>query len=357
MVSNKQQENEILEKMKYLKVDVHRDPRKVAAGRAAFLQEANKIAKSVSPEQEQRHKKWNQKQTTHFFVRRKERAPMLTTLTSILIAIGLLLGGGGVTVAAAQASLPEDALYNLKLLSESTLMSVTSSPDSQFDLALDFLDRRAAEIEDLVLAGEMPSDETQTRYRDQVEQAIILALNLPADQVSQAFEQIQNHLQTQDEAFVMLQNNGAETQNMVLSQTRNMIQERLQILEVGLNNMNQNQQQNGNPAELLTPLSGLGNQPTTETGNGNPWTTGTPTPGSGYGPGESSNPWTTGTPTPGSGYGPGESSNPWTTGTPTPGSGYGPGDGTGYCTTCTPAYNGQTSSTPGQGNDSGAGHH
>lgn len=339
----------LLNKLKSLnKIDVTRDPKKAAEGRAIFLHESEEIAQHVSPQENRRHKNWNQKDQSQFMQRRKERAPMLSTLTSILLAITIFLGGTGITVAAAQSSLPEDTLYDLKLFTETLLMDVTSSPDSQFDLALDLVDRRADEIIELVSSGEIPTDETQTRYRDQVEQAIVLALNLLPENVLPAFEKIQIHLQTQEEAFTQIQNNGTETAIMALAQTRNMVQERLQILENGQYNMLQTQQQQqlqeqiGNPDQQSTSQSDQGTQTAPGTGGGNPWTTGIPTPGSSYGSGESN--------------------NPWMTGTPTPNSGYGPGDGTGECTTCTPTGNSQGGSiqptkTQQKGPNGGSGNH
>lgn len=329
MSLNNETDPELIRKLSVLKkVDPIRDPERAAKGRALFLQESAEVAQTVSFQEKRRHKNWNQKGPSQFFMRRKERAPMLSTITSILLAVSIFLGGTGVTVAAAQSSLPDEMLYDLKLLSETVLMDVLSNPESQFDLSLDLIDRRADEITELISSGEIPTDETQIRYQDQIEQAILLALNLPQDKVVLAFEKIQNHLQTQEEAFTQIQNNGTETAIMSLTQTRNMIQERMQILENGQYNMLQTQEQQqlqeqfGNPDQQGSPqLDQGGTQAAPGTGDGNPWTTGTPIPGSSYGPGESD--------------------NPWTTGTPTPGSGYGPGDGTGDCSTCTPTGNNQ----------------
>lgn len=344
MTSNNEFDPKLVEKIRKMQTKPVRDPQKTASGRAAFLQESAEIAESVSQIENRRHKNWNQKDQSQFLKRRKEHSPMLSTFASIMIALSLLLGGSGITVAAAQASQPGDILYDIKLLSENTLMDLTANPDSQLNLALDLVDRRANEIQDLLVAGEIPTEETQTRYRDQIEQAIILALNLPEDKVVPAFEKIQTRLQTQIEMLAQTRTNGSENSIAAMTQTRDMVQERLQILENGQTNLQQIQEQlriqnqTGNPGPQNTSSpTDQGSQSAPGTGNGNPWTTGTPTPGSGYGPGESS--------------------NPWTTGTPTPGSGYGPGDGTGDCTTCTPVQgeNMQPTDNPAQGGGNGSG--
>lgn len=328
-----------------------RDPEKAAAGRASFLRESAEIRQTVSQRQIPRHMNWNQKLNKKFMLRKKERVPMLSTITSIIIAVSILLGGSGLTVAAAQSSLPGEVLYEIKLLSENTALDLTTNPESQFELAIDLMDRRATEIQDLLLSGELLSEEIQNNYRTQIEQAIVLALNLPQDQVVQAFEEIQARLQIQEELFAQIQMNGSEAVSAALTQTRQTIQERMQILENGQTNMlqimeqQQIQEQNGNPGQQNGSQSSQETQSTPGTGNGNPWTTGTPTPGSSYGEGESNNPWTTGTPTPGSGYG------------------IGNGTGTGTCTSThvppqnSQGGNNQVSATPKNGNSGGSGNH
>lgn len=344
MASNNEFDPNIIKQLRKLQTNSTRDPQKSASGRATFLQEASEIAGSVTQINNRRHKNWNQKDQSQFLTRRKEYSPMLSTFASIMIALSLLLGGSGVTVAAAQASQPGDLLYNIKLLSENTLMDLTANPDSQLNLALDLVDRRANEIQELLIAGEIPTEETQTRYRDQIEQAIILALNLPEDKVVPAFEKIQTRLQSQIEMLSQTRTNGSENAIAAMTQTREMVQERLQILENGQNNLLQIQEQLRIQDQIGNPDQQNSSSPNTQESQ--------EAPGTGNG-----NPWTTGTPTPGSSYGPGESNNPWTTGTPTPGSGYGPGDGTGDCNTCTPVQGGnmQSTVTPRQGAGNGSG--
>ena len=237
---------------------------------------------------------------------------MFSTITAIILAISLLLGGSGATVAAAQASLPGDFLYDVKLLSEDALMGLTANPADQLDLALNLVDRRAEEIQSLLESGEIITDETQTQYRDQIEEAIMLSLSLPEDQVVQALEKVQTRLQTEEQTMLQTRTNGSESAIMALTQVRDTIQERLQIIENGQSNLLQIQEQLQNQQHLNNPDQKSTNAPTESgselapgTGDGNPWTEGTPTPGSGYGPGESNNPFAEGTPTPGSAYGPG----------------------------------------------------
>ncbi len=300
---------------KLLKVD-ERDPKAAAFGKVTFIDQARNFKAPVSVDENRRHKNWNQKSISNQHWLRKERKPVMSTLAAIIMAVSLLLGGSGVTVAAAQASLPDDVLYDIKLLSEEAYMSLQTTPASQFNVALDLVDRRLNEISDLYVSDEVPSDETQTRLREQIEESITLALNLPQEQVIMAFEQIQTRLQTEQQNLAQIQNQGNDQAIAAMFQTQNMIQERVQILDNGIKTYSQTQNQTGAPDQ---PGTGMGLSPTGEMGGGNPWTSGTPTPGSSYGPGENN--------------------NPWTNDTPSPGSSYGPGDGSGTCLDCSPSPN------------------
>lgn len=298
-------------KLDLLKETPSRDAQKAKTGRIQFLQEAQSTAPTVTQNEVLRHKKWLQNNIFFLGKNRKEHQFMFNLLSVIIIAASLILGGGGVTVAAAQTSQPDQPLYAVKLWSEDTRLGLTSSVESQFQLALEFTDRRAEEIQTMLNAAKVPSEEVQTRYVAQLQQAFQFALQMPDEKAIQALKQISTRMQAQLKMLEQVQNNPSPTAEAALLQTRTMLQERLNWLESGLSDpqqfMNQNKQQA--PAQ---------NQP--GTGDGNPWVEGTPTPGSGYGPGPGTGDCETCTPS-----GSGQGSNPWTTGTPTPGSSYGPG--------------------------------
>lgn len=292
---------EIIKKLEVLKSIPDRNPDKTLSGKTAFLNEASKIAAGVSPEANRRHNNWNQKNPINLFERRKERAPMLSTFASIVLAISLLLGGSGVTVAAAQASDPGDLLYNIKLLSENAVLDLTSDPESQFDIALDLVDRRSDEIVTLLSDGDLITDEIQTRYRDQIEQTILLAMNLPEDKIVQAFEKIQDRLYTQQQTLSQTKTNGSAESVAALIQTRDMLQVRLHILETSQMNLLQImeqlriQDQINNPEVGNSPTNfGEDAQNTPNPGNGN-----TDSPSMNNGDGQEGNsPWFTETPSP-----------------------------------------------------------
>jgi hypothetical protein len=315
-----------------------RDARRAAETRAAYLERARQMAETVSQSAKPRPITkgiW----IPLPFKKGKERFIMVNPILALVLVLTLMFGGGGATVAAAQTSLPDQPLYGLKLWSEDARLSLTSQPESGWQVALQFAERRIAEIRAMVEAGKQPDEALQLRYEAQLEQALRLAQNLPDEQALRALEQIRERLRLQEQEMSQLPAN-----QPVVARTRNMIQQRLQWVENGLQDPQQFRQRlqqrwlpdenppaqpgKGNPWTDETPTPGSGYGPG-GAGSGNPWTDETPTPGSGYGPGGagSGNPWTDETPTPGSGYGPGGagSGNPWTDETPTPGSGYGPG--------------------------------
>ena len=290
---------------------------------------------------------------------------MFGALGTILLIVSLVLGGSGATVAAAQNSLPDQALYPVKTWSEDVRTGLASSTQTRLELALEYTSRRAEEMQVMLRAGQTPPEAVQARMQAEIDLAIQLAAGQPDRQAVQAFEQIRQQLQAHEQVFLKLGKPADPQAEALLDRTRTLLQNRLNLCDVGLQDpdmlrqqlRDRDQKQDGSikpSAPALMPAS---------TGQGNPWTTGTPTPGSGYGfgPGDGAgttggnggnNPWTTGTPTAGSGYGPGPGdgsggNNPWTTGTPTPGSGYGPGP--------QPGDGGGDGSGPGSGTGGGTG--
>ncbi|HZU86250.1 MAG TPA: DUF5667 domain-containing protein [Anaerolineaceae bacterium] len=275
---------------------------------------------------------------------------MFSIFATIMIVVSLVLGGGGAVVQAAQSSQPDQSLYRVKLWSEDAHLSLTTDPQTQYQLALEFSTRRVEEIQYMLQAGNDLPEAVLARYQNQLEQTIRYASNLPVDQALQALEQIRTRLQTQQQTFLQIQSNGSANANASLTQSRQMVQEQLRQVEEGLADpvklreqiRQRDQQREQDPQNPATP-QGEATQADPGSGNGNPWTSGTPTPGSGYGPGDC----VTCTPS-----GNGQGSNPWTTGTPTPGSSYGPGPGTDPNMTCTPgsSYGPGPQTTPsGQG--------
>ena len=77
----------------------------------------------------------------------------LRNLTLIVVIAALLFGGIGITVAAAQASIPGDALYPVKSSLEQTRLSLAQDAGDRAQMRMGFAEQRLKEIAALVEEG------------------------------------------------------------------------------------------------------------------------------------------------------------------------------------------------------------
>ncbi len=316
---------------------------RASRGRAQFLYQAQEMRQAVTNRGGARHKGWI---VLPLF--RKKEPVRMSTLATILVILSLVFGGSTATIAAAQSALPDQPLYQLKLVSEDVGEKLAFENQIRFELALQFASRRLAEMEKLMLKGETPPEEVLTRYQNQMQNALRLAANMPEEDFTPALLRLRETLRQQEQIVRRLQE--LQPGLPLVKQLMAMIQTRLQLAENGLQDPLEFRNQvrtgqgedftppqgdgftpgdgvpNGGPGGVEPPGPGNGYSD----GNNNPWTGVSPEPGSGFSQ-EGGNPWTDDAPTPASGYGPGggNGDNPWTEGTPTPGSGYGGASGTG----------------------------
>ncbi|GAG33406.1 unnamed protein product, partial [marine sediment metagenome] len=78
---------------------------------------------------------------------------MVTTLTAILLALAVSFGGAGATVYAAQAALPGDVLYPVKIGLEDAQVALSTSQATGAQLHLDFAQNRMEETIALIAQG------------------------------------------------------------------------------------------------------------------------------------------------------------------------------------------------------------
>ena len=83
----------------------------------------------------------------------KARFSMVSLISTMGLVLGLVFGGAGATVLAAQESLPGQALYGVKTISEDARLELTTNPDAKFQLAMVLANRRAQEIGSLLQDG------------------------------------------------------------------------------------------------------------------------------------------------------------------------------------------------------------
>jgi len=261
--------------------------------RNKYLRKANMISRhSVSKLTVSRHKEWN-------FPILKELK--MGTLATIMIILGLMLGGTTATAYAAQDALPTDTLYPVKLLTEDIQFDLTGNTAAKLELALEFAETRISEIIQLKEEGLMPPEGVYAELENQIQQAILLSTQMGESNLEPALLQIRDRIQDQ---LKLMDGTG---DGSILLRTRTLLQERVQLIETGLGNLNgfyfeaqngwentplmnqgetqqnqiQNQNQEQNPGNNQSPTTVIDYTATSEIQNMNGTSGGNENPGSG----------------------------------------------------------------------------
>jgi hypothetical protein len=168
------------------------DRSEVAArsGLQAFLDEVTRLHPAVSGQPPRRLTGWMSKFT-------QERSPMFVLAIKLVLVLAVMLGGAGVTAAAAQSSLPNEALYPIKLLAEEAQLALAASPDAQIDAQLDHAQQRVSEMAQLNDRGAAIPADVPTRLQAQLQAALHIAAQLDDQHLPAALDRIQ--LRTQDQ--------------------------------------------------------------------------------------------------------------------------------------------------------------
>jgi len=96
---------------------------------------------------------------------------MVKAFTIILIVVVAALSGTGAVAAASQSSLPDQALYSVKIWTEDLRIGLASaSAEDTLNLALDFASRRVTEISTLTDQGVITPDSVATRLEIEIYQ-------------------------------------------------------------------------------------------------------------------------------------------------------------------------------------------
>lgn len=168
----------------------------LAADRYHFLEQAAQLRErttspsfthlspwAVSPGLLARLKTWTQKTLRWPFPpRTEERQPMFALLAKIIVIAALGLGAAGGTVAAAAGSLPDTALYPVKLGVEELRMALTGDPVEQAELAMEQVQARLGELQKLMVRGVEPTEETMNRFHVQLQNALQKMAQLEDDE-------------------------------------------------------------------------------------------------------------------------------------------------------------------------------
>lgn len=222
----------LFELLNELKPVAPRDPHAAVRARARFLSEA------VSLREQSRQSGWK-------LFPFKEKLAM-NILVSALVIAGLLFGGSA-TVSAAQDDLPNQPLYQVKLMSENARLWFVPDPIQKIDVLMEQAQTRLQEMQMLANAGIVPPVDVAVHAQERIQRALQIAVQL--DEASQlaAFQQIQTRLQTQEQQMLQLEQGPCLACVPMLQQTREMLQRQLREVENGLadpaNQQNQNQDQ------------------------------------------------------------------------------------------------------------------
>jgi hypothetical protein len=238
------------EKLGALRSIPPRNPAEAQRRRAAFLSEVAEVGLLVSKTSNDRHKGWKNP------FQKKEFRPMFTSIVAAIVAITLALGGAGVTVVAAQSALPGEALYGIKTASEDVRLAL-SGEATQLALNLEFSERRIEEISALKLGGQEVPEEVLDRLQAQIQNAFQIAAAQEDPLMLQTLEQLRARLQDQEALCTQLEE---QNQNHGLDQIKDMIQERIRLVENGLQDPQAFREQVGDglnrPEDQIVPGEG-----------------------------------------------------------------------------------------------------
>ncbi|MCF6277177.1 MAG: DUF5667 domain-containing protein [Anaerolineales bacterium] len=193
----------------------------------------------------------------------------MTTLVTILTIVGLLAGGGAGTVYAAQDSLPNEALYGVKIASENVQLQMAGNAQEELALHLEFAQHRTDEIAALLGEGVIPSEEVMLRLQAEMQAAFQLANGMEESAMLQAMQQTQTMLQAQMQTMTQLQQNASPNASAMLEQTRSMLQNQFMLAQSVMEGNNHPESQapgegfgpgmeDGMPSAEFTPGTGDG---------------------------------------------------------------------------------------------------
>jgi hypothetical protein len=89
---------------------------------------------------------------------------------TIAVVLLVALSSMGGTIYAAQAAMPDDLLYGVKILTEEVQVTLETDPEDKLDLYVSFASRRMQEIQAQVAAGEevKPYSKLSPIYRSRI---------------------------------------------------------------------------------------------------------------------------------------------------------------------------------------------
>lgn len=197
-----------------------RNPQVASRARAHFL------AQAVSASESQRRKGWG------FMIRKQQFAMNLAM--AILVIASLFVGG--TTVKAAQDDLPNEPLYEIKILSEDVGLQLQNDPEAKVDRLMELTQTRVQEISQLTESGQTPPERVRLRLEQHIQQTLQLCSNMEGAKLDQKLLQLRDQLQQYEQDMQSLQTYATQDEQPVLESTRRMLHTQLQLVNDGLLN-------------------------------------------------------------------------------------------------------------------------
>ena len=146
---------------------------------------------------------------------------MFALAIKLMLVFAVLLGGAGVAAAAAQSSLPNEALYPVKLFIEEVQWGSAQGLEAQIDVQLDHAQQRVSEMVQLTDRGAAIPGDVPVRLQTQLQTALQIAAQLDDPSMQAALDRIQLRMQDQLREMEQLHLNDAA---QALTQAREMAQ-------------------------------------------------------------------------------------------------------------------------------------
>ena len=157
----------------------------------------------------------------------------MNALISLALATALILGGGA-TAVAAQDDLPNQPLYQVKLMTENAALAMTGNPQLQANMLMNMAQTRVEEMAALAEEGITPPDQVRVRLQEQLQQTLKLAADMDDATLTQTLLQLRDRLKDQDRTMQQLQTHVDADTDPLLTQTRQMLQDCLRLVDDGL---------------------------------------------------------------------------------------------------------------------------
>ncbi len=188
-----------------------------AEARTNFLEQADKLRLEAA---RQAHAREQKKARTSTASTLFGRSGFFSLGRIVLLVLVLFFSGGAATVYASQGSLPGEGLYPVKVLSENTLLTFTTSPEKKLNLTLQFTDRRLDEITTLHNIGQPVPQQVIDLYNQELNQSLQIAAGMDVPAMLASLQEVSMHADEQLKAMQGLLNGKKSPQALLEIQKR-----------------------------------------------------------------------------------------------------------------------------------------